>query len=413
MILSNTPAAPDEGRYRFLVLLASLTLALVGSGAMYLLIVILKPLAEEFGWPRATPSLAYSLQFFGGGIGGIVMGYWLDRAGMGLPALLCAVMIGSGAILLQHVANEWHLYLIYGLMLGLLGQGVLFTPLVANALRWFGRRGGAAVGFVAAGQTAAGVVWPPVFRHFNDTIGWRETSLWYGVFALAVMLPVSLVLWRQPARLTLSAPGRLRSATLAEAGVSSRLMMVCLCIAIVGCCTAMSMPLAHLVAFGSDMGFSSARAAEILSLMLAAAAVSRMVGVGVLADRFGGLRALFAFSAIQAVMLAMFGVVDSLVGLYLVAIIYGLGYGGVTPCYPVIIREYLPAHQVGGRTGIVLWFGTIGMALGGWLGGYVFDQSGSYVPAFLIGVGFNAVNLGVIAALIYRTRPSLGRLARA
>ena len=114
--------------------------------------------------------------------------------------------------------------------------------------------------------------------------------------------------------------------------------------------------------------------------------------------------AIFIFSSAQALFLATLAFVDSLTGLYVAAALFGIGYGGVLPCYPVIVREHLPVREAGRRTAMVILFAGGGMAIGAWLGGAVFDVTGSYKNAFLIGVGFNLVNLAIIGSLILRTR---------
>lgn len=404
----------DE-RYRYLVLFASFMMLAVGTGSMFALAVTLKDIAAEFGWPRTVPSLGYSLQFIGAGIGGIAMGHWLDRSGMSKPALIGAVMIGSGAIVTSQIDSAWQLYMAYGLMMGLLGHATLFAPLLANVTRWFIHKRGMAVGVVASGQTIAGVFWPPVLGYFNATIGWRETFLWYGVFALAVMLPLALVFQRSPDSGKRPAPalpeghagtsaGIRATETAAQPALSikpARLQVV-LCFAIIGCCMAMSMPLAHLFAHATDLGHAPARAAEVLAVMLAASTVGRLFGIGFLCERFGGLGALFMFSALQAVTLAMLIFVDSLIALYVVSAFYGLGYAGVIPCYAITIREHLPPAESGRRTATVLFFGLIGMAGGGALAGGIFDLTGGYAVAFAIGVVFNIGNLAVIGALLHR-----------
>lgn len=123
---------------------------LVSGGGMYLIVVSLKEVAMEFGWPRAVPSFAFSLQFIGSGFGGIVMGYALDRHGFIVPALVGSVMVGMGGILGSYIDSAWQLYLIYGLMFGLSGQGSLAAPGLANIARWYDRRRGMAVGMVSS-----------------------------------------------------------------------------------------------------------------------------------------------------------------------------------------------------------------------------------------------------------------------
>src|SRR3546814_16312684 len=135
-----------------------------------------------------------------------MMGHWLDRFGMKMPALAAAIMIGSGGLFASIISTQWELYLIYGVMMGFLGHGALFSPLMANVIGWFELRRGSAVGIVASGQTLAGVVWPPLFHHFNESIGWRETYLWFVIFALCTMLPLSLVFPRRPPPALATAP---------------------------------------------------------------------------------------------------------------------------------------------------------------------------------------------------------------
>ena len=98
---------------------------------------------------------------------------------------------------------------------------------------------------------------------------------------------------------------------------------------------------------------------------------------------------------------------QDLVWLYVIAALFGLGFSGILPCYSIIVREYMPAHQAGRRIAEVVLFPGLGMAIGGWLGGYMYDLNGSYDAAFAVGVAFNAVNLIIIGALIRGQRRGL------
>ena len=398
---------------RFRVLIASVALLLIGGGATFVVVVGLKPIAQEFGWPRSVPSLAFSLQFIGAGLGGITMGHLLDRIGMGKPALLGALSIGTGAIAAGHITAAWQLHLIYGVLIGFFGLGSLAAPLMANITKWYEHRRGMAVGIVASGQSLAGIVWPPIFGHAQDSIGWRGAFFWFGIFALAVMVPLSLIVRARPP--APSDDGRTPEASIPHAtsrdgapipkSMSPRTIRTGLCVAIVCCCVAMSMPLAHVVSYVTDIGHDVRDAVEILSMLLLAAFISRAVMVGVLSARFGGLGSLLMFSGLQAVTLATLGVTEGLVALYVVATLFGLGFGGVFPVYTVIVREHLPLSQAGRWTGVVFMFGAIGMGIGSWTGGVMFDMTGTYFWAFLVGVGFNVVNLLIILAIKLRMEP--------
>jgi MFS family permease len=173
----------------------------------------------------------------------------------------------------------------------------------------------------------------------------------------------------------------------------------------IGCCTAMALPLGHLVALVTDIGHPLSDAVEVLSIMLLAAFMSRAAILGPLSDRLGGLRAMMIFSLVQALMLAMFTMVTELWALYAVAVAMGLGYGGLFPVYAVAVRDHLPVTEAGKRTGVIFMFGAVAMGFGGWMGGYLFDLTGSYTIPFLIGVAFNIGNLVIIGALILRIGP--------
>ena len=396
--------------YKYFVLVASLLFMIIGTGSVYFLVVALKLISTEFNWPRAVPSFAYALQYFGAGFGGIVMGYILDKVGMGIPALIGATTIGLGAIMTSYVSSPWHLYVIYGVLMGFLGRSALFSPLTANITRWFETNKGKAVGIVGSGQAISGAIWPPIFQYSFEIIGWRETAFWYGIFVLISMLPLVLILRKSPNKTNNIVGDQPVVQTIKQNGVIPSIgltplkMQIILSIASIGCCVAMSLPLAHLVAHMSDIGFGSGHGAQLISLMLMAAGFSSFFGVGYLGDRFGGLQALFIFSIIQALFLGLLSIVDSLFAIYASAILFGIGYGGILPCYPLIVREYLPAQQAGRRTAVVVFCGGAGMALGGWMGGVVFDVTGGYTMAFWIGVGFNLFNLIIVGNLISRNK---------
>ena len=420
------PRTPDPGAERrsvgIAVLVVSAYLVMTANGGMFLLVVSLKQMAGDFDWPRTVPSLAYALFFAGTGVGGIAMGYWFDRSGAGPVTLLGLTMIGAGAVLVSSIDSRWQLYLVYGVMIGLLGYASIYGPLCINVMRWFEHRRGFAVGVVTAGEGIGGAIWPPVFRYFNETVGWRETYLWFGVFVLVTALPLSVVLWRRmPARDAGSRDegGRIvdshavAPATAKRAiGLSAFATQTAICLAIVGCCVSMAIPVAHLVAHASDLGHATARAAEMLAIALLISTVIRLVVGALVVDRFGGLAALLVFSAVQTAAMLFYAMVDGMLALYTVSALFGIGYGGINICYPVLVREHLPPAEAGRRLGVILLFGALGMALGGWLAGYIFDSTGSYTPAFLVGAAFNVANLIIVLGLINRTRAGGGASMR-
>ena len=393
-----------ETRYGWAVVAASLALTSVAFGASFLIVIALKPVAAEFGWPRWVPSLAYSATLLGSGIGGVMMGYWADRVGVHWPVRLGAVMIGLGLIVVSQAQHAIVLIGACGLLVGFLGMSCAFAPVLTNITRWFDRRRGIAVAIVASGQSVGGAVWPTTFEWGIETWGWRTTFLSFGLLATAVILPLTLVLARPAPRTAVQAvPGAGHARAAHEDDWSPNMKLALLCVAIVGCCVAMAMPMVHVVAFCSDLGYGSDRGAQMLSLLLACAFVSR-IGFGWLSDRIGGLMTIFIGSALQAAALAGFAAVSSMTGLFLISGAFGLVFGGIVPAYALAVRELFPPSEAGSRMGVVFLFGTVGMALGGFLGGWIFDLTGQYPLAFLAGVVFNLVNLAVVATLLWQGR---------
>jgi len=176
-----------------------------------------------------------------------------------------------------------------------------------------------------------------------------------------------------------------------------------LSVAGLSCCVAMSMPQVHIVAYCSDLGFGAARGAEMLSLMLASGIVSRLV-FGMISDRIGGIRTLLLGSFLQGVALLMFLPFDGMVPLYIVSAMFGLFQGGIVPAYAIIVREHFEPKEAGGRVGSVIMATLLGMALGGWMSGWVFDMTGSYHAAFLNGIAWNFLNLCIAGWLFWRVR---------
>ena len=118
----------------------------------------------------------------------------------------------------------------------------------------------------------------------------------------------------------------------------------------------------------------------------------------------GGLRTLLLGSALQGVGLALFLPFDGLVPLYVVSAMFGLFQGGIVPSYAIIIREHFDPHEAGARVGSVIMATLLGMALGGWMSGWIFDLTGSYKAAFLNGIAWNLLNLSIASWLFLRLR---------
>src|SRR4029450_13949825 len=158
----------------------------------------------------------------------------------------------------------------------------------------------------------------------------------------------------------------------------------------------------HIVAYCGDLGYGPARGAEMLAAMMAFGIISR-VGSGFISNRIGGLRTLLLGSVLQGVALFLYLWFDGLVSLYVISALFGLFQGGIVPSYAIIVREYFSPRETGTRLGIVLVATLLGMAVGGWMSGLIFDLTGSYRAAFLNGLGWNLMNVSIMLWLLQRS----------
>ena len=386
-------------------LLITLGLVTLGNSAMYVVSVVLPAVQAEFGVGRADASLPYTLMMVCLGIGGIFTGRLADRHGL-MPVLwVGSVAVVGGFVWAGLSGSIWTFGLAHGLLLGMLGSSSTFAPLLADTALWWNKRRGIAVAIAASGNYVAGTVWPPLVQWGIETIGWRQTYLILGlVCGTGIFLLAHLMRQRPP--LVVTAPvsaGEVAPDTNRPFGMGIHQAQALLCLAGVACCVAMSMPQVHIVAYCTDLGFGAARGAEMLSLMLACGIVSRLVS-GLICDRIGGIRTLLLGSALQGVALLLFLPFDGLVPLYVISALFGLFQGGIVPAYAIIVREHFDPQEAGARVGAVIMATLVGMALGGWLSGWVFDLTGSYRAAFINGIGWNLLNLTIAFWLFRRVR---------
>jgi MFS family permease len=331
------------------------------------------------------------------------MGRLADRYGAFPTMVVGGLALGAGYMLSSFTGSLWQFTLVQGLLIGLLGSAATFGPLVADVSLWFNRRRGIAVAIAASGNYFGGTIWPPIVQHFVETIGWRRTHFGIGMFCVATILPLALVLRRRAPAQELARDAAAAGAAAARLGVPPNLLQALLVSAAVMCCVAMSMPQVHIVAYCAGLGYGPARGAEMLSVMLGCGVVSRLAS-GWIADRIGGLRTLLLGSVLQALSLLLYLPFDGLASLYLISALFGLSQGGIVPSYAVIVRAYLSPQEAGVRVGLVLAATLGGMALGGWISGVLYDITGSYQAAFLNGVAWNLLHIALALWLVLRAR---------
>ncbi len=389
--------------------LATLAILSVSYGAPLIVVVGLVPIQTSLGTDRSVPALAGALVWMGTGLGGVVMGRVAERIGMRACVAFGAVMIAAGLVVSAR-GGVTGLYLGHGLLIGLLGNGAIYPPLVTYVSRWFDRKRGTAIALISSGQYIAGVVWPFLFARGMARFGWRAVMAGYAGLTLVVLLPLALVFLAPPPAPVAAGPvgaGRSRARVM---GMRPGVVQVLLCVAGFCCCVPMAIPSAHLVAYCGGLGIGAGTGAAMLSVLLAAAFLSRQAW-GLFADRHGGLATVAAGSAAQAAAIAAFLLTTNEAGLFAVSAAFGLGFAGIIPGYVLAVRDLFPSAEAAWRVPLVLFTAMGGMAFGSWFAGALFDRFGFYAPAFGAGVLFNLANLSVVGFLLTRQGRAGGRAA--
>lgn len=404
-ITSSRPGVDSPYAWR-LAFVSAFCIAL-GGGAIYLPVVALKEIAAEFGDRRAVPSMAYMLGFFCMGMGGVFMGWLADRTSPRIPLFIAGLSIFAG-VFLATSGGEWMLYLGYAIPLGFLGNAATFTPAMNNIQGWFEKRRSTAVSIISVGPAISGFIWPQVYRWLLPEHGWRETLIIYGVTAGTLLFLLAFYVRPSPVA---RAKAVRAPETLSNLPMSSKGLMVLLSAASFCCCAAMSVPFVHMVAFCGDLGMSAARGSEAIALILLMA-VAATFAMGRLSDHIGPLQVSILCSLIQVVSLTGYVFVQGLAGIYTLSAIHGIPYIAIVQGYALILRRLYGAQIAGWRLGVVMLFAMAGMAAGGWIGGFVFDATLSYRPAFQLALVFDLLNLMLLGLLYFvQKRRSVTRLA--
>lgn len=386
-----------DSSYSWLRLAISLMIAIIGNAGMWVIILVLPSVQSEFGVDRASASLPFTLTMLGFALGNFYMGKLADRYNLSTVLLLSSILLASCFIFAAQSNSILSLAVIQ-FVIGF-GTGASFGPIIADTSIWFLKKRGIAVALAASGNYLSGVVWPIFTKDLLLNYGWRTVYLVLAVAAVLIMAPLSLALKRKISAESTRADDLISQNKAQSTQLSPKSLQLFLGLAGLGCCVAMSMPQVHIVAFCVDLGFGSTVGGNMLSLMLAGGIVSRIVS-GFLADKIGGLKTLLIGSSLQCVALFLYLPFNGLVSLYLVSLIFGLSQGGIVPSYAIIVREHMPAKEAGTRVGFVLMMTIVGMALGGWMSGWIYDLSGSYKLAFWNGILWNLLNLVIIFSLL-------------
>ena len=389
-----------DSRYAWWRLAASATLGTLGAVGMWGVVMVFPAVQAEFHATRAEVSFSYTTTMLGFGAGSMLLGRLIDKRGAFATMVLASLLIAAGYAAAAMAPTLLVFAIAQGVLIGF-GSAAAFIPLMADISHWFLKRRGLAMAICASGNYLGGALWPKIVDVLTRSYDWRTCYFAVAAIMLVGTLPCCFALMRRSPSHSATGTAAVAAHSPASLGLSPSALQLWLGIAGVGCCVAMAMPQVHIVAYCVDLGYGVTRGAEMLSIMTACGIVSR-VASGWIADRIGGIKTVLLGSTLQALSLLLYLVFDGLLSLFLVSALFGLVQGGIIPSYGVVVREYFKPSEAGIRMGVTISMTIVGMALGGWMGGALFDLTGSYHAAFLNAVAWNALNGVMIWGLLIR-----------
>lgn len=378
--------------------------------------IFIKPLIAEFGWTVSATSAAYTIYMAMVAVCGVLVGGLADRYGA-RPVILAGILLAGGSVALAgSIQNLWQFYLLMGVLAGL-GRSALQTPVSAYLQRAFTANRGLATGLAGSGSGMGLIFFSPLAGYLIASHGWRWAYLFLGLLFIVLAVPVTLLL--RPAaerREEAPGPGKTRAAyeppdaLLPEASLGmGEIVKRRPFWAILGShtadCLCHSVLILHIVPMAIEAGMNPVQAASLAGVMGAGQFVGRVL-IGVLSDRIGAKRSLLTALLLQTLPVPLLWGSPTLPAFFVVAAMVGLGLGGHGTMYPLVTREYYGPKRVGLLFGTFTSGASVGMALGGLMGGLLYDLSGNYSLA----IGFSFA-MGVVSLLFVLLYP--GRRAQA
>lgn len=374
----------------------------VAVGVVFALAVLLTPMSTATGWSRAGLSSAMTLAFLSMGFAGFGWGVLSDRYGPRVVVLVGSLLLGLACVLASRAGSLLQFQLSYGVLLGV-ATASFFAPVIAATAASFERRRNLAISLVSAGVGVAPMTISPLVAWLITQYDWRTTLLIVGVLAWVLTLPAVWFVRATPGAAVAEQTELTGTQGMTAAQALRSKPFIVLALAYFACCAAHSGPIFHTVSYAVGCGLSVTAAVTIYSMEGAAGLGGRLL-FGVMADKLGAKRVLVAGLLIQAFAAAAYLRVSELDGFYVVAIVFGMAYGGTMPLYASLAREAFAPRILGTVLGAATLLSGLGMALGPLVGGWLFDRFGSYTWLYI-----GSMAVGLAAAAIAMFFPSARR----
>ncbi len=356
------------------------TLAIAFSFGLFSLPVFYPALVRAFGWNRASVAGGGSIVLLLIGVMSPVVGWLTDKYSPKV-VLLSGMCIGALSLGLLSLTKSLTQYYAFCILLGLGTSAVSILPNSLLVAPWFVNRRGIAVGFVNAGIGLGGIA--PLVASSQIRARGISGAFVYLACCLAIPFLLALVAVR---RAPANATRRIERGPARDAPTAAQLLRMPMFwifgISLFFAAHSMLAIQQHLVLYLTGQGVAAPRAALALSVAIWSSAAGKLLS-GATADRFSARLAMML--AVLYVGLGVAGVLTIAPTsqlIFVVAIIFGFGYGGIFNASPTIIFEYFGTRKVGAAMGLLLVFFGLGTASGGLLAGYLFDQTHGYAVPF-------------------------------
>jgi OFA family oxalate/formate antiporter-like MFS transporter len=361
--------------YGWVVVLCAFTLMFVGFGAAYSFAAFFRAFESEFGASRAHVSLVFSLCAFLYFMLGAPGGMLADRYGTRNVALAGVVFLVAGLVGASYATSVTVLYATYSIGLGI-GIGLTYVPSVGAVQPWFEKHRVLASGIAVSGIGAGNLLAPPLAAWWIEAFGWRGAYLALAACTLVLGGAAAAAIRNRPA-----GQGRAAGGVPLREALRTRnfwVLYVTLALSGFGC----FVPLVHLGPYAMDAGHPESFAVLLVSLIGLGSLVGRF-GIGSIADRFGRMRSLALMYLGMALMLLLWWASSGQLALALMAVGFGISYGGFVATFPTVVMDLFGARSVSGIIGCIYTAAGIGTLFGPPVAGAAFDASGSYSAPIL------------------------------
>jgi MFS family permease len=396
---------------RWVLLAAAVVVVALSLGTILSLGVFLAPIQGATGWSRTDISAVALLSWVTLGIGSFLWGVLSDRSGPRVVVGAGGLLLGLGLVLASQATALWQFTLAYGGLVGF-AVGAFYAPLTSTVSNAFHANRGLALGLVSAGGGLGTVALAPLGRWLITEYGWRTAMLLLGDLAWLTMVPLALVVRDAPAEPAAPASAGARPEPdlgLLQIGRTPQFWIIAL--THFTCCVAHSGPIFHMVANATDHGVAQMAAAAVFGVS-SLASIGGRIASGFLADRLGSKPTLVALLSLQAPAILLYVFARETASFYAIALVFGVAYGGVMPLYALLTRESFGARAMGGAYGAIYMLQAIGMGLGAFAGGWLYDRLGGYGWSFATAAAIGAAAV-LIALMLRAPRLALGRSAQA